>query len=139
MDPWVGKIPWRRERLPTPVFWPGGFHGLYSPWGCKESDMTEKLSLSATGEPCGAWQTKLQRSGVGLLLTACRFPGKPGLSPSEVKSNATCEWRGDSDEGGAPWGTLVLRLCWRKGIAGVILHLLLTGCLVGFLKLLISS
>ena len=27
------KIPWRKERLPTPVFWPGGFHGLYSPWG----------------------------------------------------------------------------------------------------------
>ena len=25
-DPWVGKIPWRRERLPTPVFWPGEFH-----------------------------------------------------------------------------------------------------------------
>ena len=23
-----GKIPWRRERLPTPVFWPGEFHGL---------------------------------------------------------------------------------------------------------------
>ena len=32
-DPWVGKIPWRRGRLPTPVFWPGEFHGLYSPWG----------------------------------------------------------------------------------------------------------
>ena len=32
-DPWVGKIPWRREWLPTPVFWPGEFHGLYSPWG----------------------------------------------------------------------------------------------------------
>ena len=32
-DPWVGKIPWRRERLPAPVFWPGEFHGLYSPWG----------------------------------------------------------------------------------------------------------
>ena len=29
-DPWVGKIPWRRERLPTPV----------------ESDITERLSLS---------------------------------------------------------------------------------------------
>ena len=26
-DPWVGKIPWRRERLPTPVFWPAEFHG----------------------------------------------------------------------------------------------------------------
>ena len=22
-DPWVGKIPWRREWLPTPVFLPG--------------------------------------------------------------------------------------------------------------------
>ena len=26
-DPWVGKIHWRRERLPTPVFWPRKFHG----------------------------------------------------------------------------------------------------------------
>ena len=43
-DPWVGKIPWRRERLPTPVFWPGEFHGLYRPWGDKGSD-TESLSL----------------------------------------------------------------------------------------------
>ena len=41
-------IPWRRERLPTPVFWPGEFHGLYSPWGRKESDMTEQLSLHFT-------------------------------------------------------------------------------------------
>ena len=38
--------PWRRERLPTPVFWPGEFHGLYSPWGCKELNITERLSLS---------------------------------------------------------------------------------------------
>ena len=27
------KIPWRRDRLPTHVFWPGEFHGLYGPWG----------------------------------------------------------------------------------------------------------
>ena len=27
------------------VFWPGEFHGLYSPWGLKELDMTERLSL----------------------------------------------------------------------------------------------
>ena len=31
-NPWVGKIPWRKERLPTPVFWPGEFHGVDSPW-----------------------------------------------------------------------------------------------------------
>ena len=27
-DPWVGKIPWRRDRLSTLVFWPGEFHGV---------------------------------------------------------------------------------------------------------------
>ena len=50
-NPWVGKIPWKRERLPTPVFWPGEFHGLYSPWGRKESDTTEQLSLSQEPQP----------------------------------------------------------------------------------------
>ena len=50
-DPWVGKIPWRREWQPTPVFLPGEFHRQRSlagdsPWGRKESDMTEQLSLS---------------------------------------------------------------------------------------------
>ena len=29
-DPWVGKIPRRRERLPTPVFWPGEFRGQFT-------------------------------------------------------------------------------------------------------------
>ena len=47
----VWKILWRREWQPTPVFLPGGFHGQsplagYSPWGRKESDMTESLTLS---------------------------------------------------------------------------------------------
>ena len=44
-DPWVGKISWRRKRLPTTVFWAGEFHRLDSPWGCKELDTTEQLSL----------------------------------------------------------------------------------------------
>ena len=35
-DPWVGKILWRRKRLPAPVFCPGELHGLYSSWDCKE-------------------------------------------------------------------------------------------------------
>ena len=50
-DPWVGKNPWRRAWQSTPVFLPGEFHGLrslvvYSPWGRKESDTTEQLTLS---------------------------------------------------------------------------------------------
>ena len=43
--PWVGKIPWRREMLPTPVFWPRETHGLHGPWGRKALDTTERLSL----------------------------------------------------------------------------------------------
>jgi len=40
--------PLEREWLPTPVFLPGEFHGQrnlvgFSPWGCKEPDMTEQL------------------------------------------------------------------------------------------------
>ena len=31
-ETWVGKIPWRRESLPTPVFWPGEFHGWRREW-----------------------------------------------------------------------------------------------------------
>ena len=46
--PGLGRSPWKRERLPTPVFWSGEFHGLYSPRGCKESVMTERLSLHFT-------------------------------------------------------------------------------------------
>ena len=45
-DPWIGKIPWRRERLPTPVFWPGDFHGLYGPWGPKEWDTNGDFQLT---------------------------------------------------------------------------------------------
>ena len=39
--PGLGRSPGRRERIPAPVFWPGEFHGLYSPCGHKEWDTTE--------------------------------------------------------------------------------------------------
>ena len=48
----VGKIPWIRERLPTLIFWPGEFHGLNSPWGCKQWDMTDQLSHSHSPVSC---------------------------------------------------------------------------------------
>ena len=37
--------PLEKEKLLTPVFWPGEFHGLYSTWGHEESDTTERLSF----------------------------------------------------------------------------------------------
>ena len=51
-ETWVRSLGWEDplEKGPgdpsAPVFWPGEFHGLYSPWGQKESDMAEPLSLS---------------------------------------------------------------------------------------------
>ena len=46
--PGSGKIPWRWKWQPTPLFLPGESHGWkslvgYSPWGRKESNMTERL------------------------------------------------------------------------------------------------
>ena len=50
----VGKIHWRRDRLLTPVFRPEALQGLYSPWGPKEVDTTEWLSLTHSDEH-GGW------------------------------------------------------------------------------------
>ena len=49
-NPWVKKIPWRREWQPTPVFLPGESRGQgsltgCSPWDHKESDTTETHTL----------------------------------------------------------------------------------------------
>ena len=52
-NPWVGKIPWRKKWLPTPVFLPGKFHrqqslAAYSLWDHKELDTTEQLTFSVS-------------------------------------------------------------------------------------------
>ena len=55
-ETWVGKIQWRNEWQPTPVFLPGEFHGqrslaCYSPWGYKELDNAERRTLSLLVRP----------------------------------------------------------------------------------------
>ena len=75
-SPWVGKIHWSRAWQPTPVFFPGEFHGQrslvsYSPWGCKELDRTKRLPHT----PC------LERDPSHLHKTN---PPIPWLSPSPV-------------------------------------------------------
>ena len=48
-DPWIGRIPWRRQWLPTPVFLPGEFHGQESgglqSMGSQRVDTAEWLTL----------------------------------------------------------------------------------------------
>ena len=51
--PSSGRFPSGMAWLPTPVFFPGESHGQrsmagYSPWGPKESDMTEQLHAHST-------------------------------------------------------------------------------------------
>ena len=74
---WVGKIPWRKERLPTLVFWPGEFHGLYRPWGGKELDMAEQLSIHLEypyHNPQNLWKSYvMQQKG----LCRCNYDHRP--------------------------------------------------------------
>ena len=77
--PWVRKIPWRREWLPTPIFLPGEFHGQrslvgYSPWDYKELDTTEQLTLSLSGYYLSSltiWK--------GDILALCSVHGKSSV------------------------------------------------------------
>ena len=80
-DPWVRKIPWRRDWPPTPVFLPRESHGQrrlvgYSPWGGKDSRITECV-----------------RAGQGLLVP---------LVCTDGLSSPT--WGGD---GPSAWATLL--------------------------------
>jgi len=54
-DPWDRKLPWRRKRQATAVFLHEKLHGQrslvsYSPWGCKELNMTEGLSINPSNK-----------------------------------------------------------------------------------------
>ena len=79
LDPWVGKIPWRRAWQPTPVFWPGESHGQrsladYSLWGCKRvihewSDLDCTPSRRDTLRPMQSFQmTFLLHEDPGLMI-----------------------------------------------------------------------
>ena len=61
VDPWVGKIPWRRAWQPTPVFLPGDSRGQRSLEGHEKSDTTEvthgeKIQAGSLQEP-SIWQS----------------------------------------------------------------------------------
>ena len=84
-NPWVRKIAWRREWLPSPVFLPGESYGQrslvgFSPWGCKESDTAEHVHIHPSllilltqkllsGPSLAGWSL-----GVGTLSQTARCP-----------------------------------------------------------------
>ena len=74
---WVGKIPWRRKWQPTPVSFSGKFHGQrspvgYSPWGHKESNMTEHMYF---------WYSLLNTALFLLVVLESSAVSSLGLSP----------------------------------------------------------
>ena len=78
--PWVRKILCRRARQPTPAFLPGESHGQRSlvgcsPWGHKESDTTERLSMHTRRWQRGRDPRRKRRPG-GLC---CALSGAPEL------------------------------------------------------------
>ena len=85
---------WRRQWHPTPVLFPGKSHGWRSlvgcsPWGCEESDLSERLhfhfSLSCLGEGNGnpssvlAWRIP----GMGSLV-GCHLWGRTESDTTEA-------------------------------------------------------
>ena len=78
-DPWVGKILWRRKWQPTPVFLPGKSHGQRSmvgcsPWGRKESDMTEHTVYNCMGTE-GRLNSALRKQSL--------LPSRSSVDPEE--------------------------------------------------------
>ena len=79
--PGLERSPGAGKGYPTPVLSPGEFHGLYSPWGHKELDMTKWLSLSSRlQDPHSLWNLSREMLGVvwtyllnDLLCLFCRL------------------------------------------------------------------
>ena len=72
---WVRKICWRRERLPTPVFWPEEFHGLYSPWGSQILGHNWVAFTFTSSHFSHAWLFATPWT-VAMLFCPWDFPGK---------------------------------------------------------------
>ena len=103
--PWLGRSPWRRKWQPTPVLLPGKSRGRrnlvgYSPWGRKESDMTENFTFtfkSVVESPwCGG---NLQNPhGYNLPADGCSRALHPALSvaasePGDLLAGGECTTR----------------------------------------------
>ena len=92
VDPWVGKIPWRRERQPTPVFLPGESHGqtslvAYHPEGHKASDVTDHVRryhpFCPRAEICSVWMPPY-------IITQCPRPHTNSWEWGTDKMRCSC-------------------------------------------------
>ena len=74
-NPWIGKIPWRREQLSTPVFRPGELKGLYSLWGLEESNTLSDFHFTFNILLCRILNIlKSRKAGKCILLYTSPIP-----------------------------------------------------------------
>ena len=129
-EPWVGKIPWRREWQPIPIFLPGEFHGQrslagYSPGGRQESDTNKGLTHTIMTWHEGStycWESNLPNLAsqvfrdvldllsleTGLEILKNLSVGLPGWSSDQ---ESACQWEGHEFE---PWSGKMLRGNWAR-------------------------
>ena len=108
--PGLGRSPGEGNGLPTPVFWPGELYGLYSPWGRKESDTTERLSLHFTWvSPQVGWRM-VGGLGAGESWLSLQVP-----LWSWIGFEVAWRWGSSRMEDGAPMGCAQ---CVRSGETG---------------------
>ena len=109
-DPWIRKIPWRRQWQPTPVSLPENFHGQrslvgYRQRGCKESDTTEHSTKGREGKEREKQKTKQTKKGANwfcslpdmtliswTLFTVQRINLIPHLRPPFVQGQRLNVW-----------------------------------------------
>ena len=106
-ETWVWSLGWEdpleKGNLPTPVFWSGKFHGLCSPWVCKESDITERLSFKVlqfwwqfiviVGQVLGHLNKAAQKKAAWHPLPVVKQCSvEMGFTPGPCSSCSLCLW-----------------------------------------------
>ena len=97
--PGLGRrdLPWRRKWQSTPALLPGKSHGRrsligYSPWGHKESDMTERLHFHFNHEEASL--VACNAEGLGLIPGSGRSPGEGNGNPLQYSCLENPMYRG---------------------------------------------
>ena len=123
-ETWVWSLGWEdpleKGMATHSIFWPGESHGVYSPWGCKESDMTERLSqtqkenmgslelensLCYSGGPCWLSVLYVKVLVAHLCLTLCdpMNCSPPGSSVHGFSQARILEWVAIPFSRGSSW------------------------------------
>ena len=119
----LGRSPGEGKGYSTPDFWPGEFHGLYSPWGHKKSDTTERLSLNTiymllyTCEQA-PFQEHVRKSNKSSLMSEWKSLSRVWL----FATSQTCPWNSPGQNTGVGNLSLLQRIFPTQGSNRGLLH-----------------